>query len=214
MVYKVPCERSFEYKLIKSYTLPMCTAGMNNFRINKPMHISSSIIETNWVSQDVYHSCSMILVWLSQTENHNDYWQNLQTTRITDWRQQNCLQKENDRSLGEPLLDLFPSYSLWFLFWGLLVFSLVWSVWDWRRGKPKEGSSQIWGKIFGSTCRSEHIWVGCYCHLKLCHSSNLFCGHWPTLGKVKVNLWLRLQLFWRKKSQKQSLKAQPGANKI
>lgn len=78
-----------------------------------------------------------------------------------DWKQQNCLQKENYKNLGEPLLDLFPSYSLWFLFCGSLVLSLVWSGWDWRREGLKEGSSQIWGKIFGSTCRSEHIcgWV-------------------------------------------------------
>lgn len=51
MFYKVPFERSFEYKLIKSYTAPTCTAGMNNFIINKPMHkSSSSITETNWFS--------------------------------------------------------------------------------------------------------------------------------------------------------------------
>lgn len=161
MVYKVPHERSFEYKLIKSYTPLMCTAGMNNFRINKPMHKSSSIIETNWVSKDAYHSCSMILVWVSQADNHKDYWPKSSNHKNNRLKTAKLIAKGNYRSLGEPLLDLFLSYRLWFLFCGLLFFSLVCSGWDWGREKLKEGSSQIWGEILGSTCRSEHIcgWV-------------------------------------------------------
>lgn len=74
MFYKVPFERSFEYKLTESYTALMCTAGMSNFIINKPNHKSTlSITETNWFSWDIYLSCGSILAWLSQAEKYRNH---------------------------------------------------------------------------------------------------------------------------------------------
>lgn len=92
MIYTVPCDRSFEYNLIKSYTPPMCNSGMNNFRIYKTMHKSSNITETNWVSWGDYHSCSTVLSDSARLKTTRIIDQN-QTTGIMDWKQQNCKRK-------------------------------------------------------------------------------------------------------------------------
>lgn len=214
MVYKVPCERSFEYKLIKGYIPPMCTAGMNHFRINKPMHKSFIITETNWVSWDVYLSCSTISAWLSQAENHKDHL--LKSSNHKNHRLKTAklfakgkLSKSWRTSAG-PVPFLQSLVWLYFVgcwFFHSFVLGEIGGEKDWRREVAKFG-----GKIF---CRSLQIWTHMWLGVPAIWNSVT-----PAISSVVIEQLRGQSIRWgytysgEKKAQKQSLKDQPGADRI
>ena len=121
---------------------------------------SSSITETNWFSWDIYLSSSTILAWLSQAEKHRNY--KLKSSNHKNhslkW---NCLQRENYRRLGEPLVDLFPSYCF-LIHFILCIGSFISLLWVRLEGAGlKEGSSQIFGENLLLNLQIwVHMWLG------------------------------------------------------
>lgn len=184
----------------------MCTVGMDNFIINKPMHKSSlSITETNWFSWDIYLRCSTILAWLSQAEKHGNH--RLKSSNHKNHRQKTVKlsAKGTSQKTGRAAAGL--TVSCFTLFCGLLVLSLVCSGWGWGGAGLKKGSRHIFLKIFCSTCRSEYIYGQVCFRPPETVSFQQFLLWWVSSLGDRTTSQARMQFYCER------VKAQPSAYK-
>lgn len=160
----------------------MCTVGMDNSIINKPMHKSSlSITETNWFSWDIYLSCRTILAWLSQAEKHGNHRlkssnhknNRLKTVKLSA---KGRSQKTGRASAALTVLVSHYFVGCWFLHWFAL--GEVEGEQGWRRAVD----TFFW-KSFAQPADLSTYVVRCVSgHLKQCHCSSPFCGEWAASG--------------------------------